>query len=154
MPPAHGNPQTRGNRCPKCGSGDVRLLSWIHQAATAPRGWAVGANSAPQPRDGRTPTPPHLSRQAAPPSRKHDALWSVAAVVAAVIAVGTIDKPDVRTTLATAVVVVALHFTIRSRRFNRDVFPRLHAQWERSVVCGRCGRVYEMGTPQPRVAEI
>lgn len=152
-PPAQGKALTLGARCPKCGSGDVRPLSSIYQETIAPRGTSVGATSATPRLEGRTPTAPHLSRQAAPPSRKHDALWSVAAVGAAVIAAGTIEKPDVRTAVAAAIVVLAVHFTMRSRRFNHDVFPRLHAQWERSVVCGRCGKVYETETPQPRVAE-
>ena len=70
-------------------------------------------------------------------------LWAVAAVAAAVIALGTLADPDVRTTAAAGILVLAVIFAIRSRRFNRHVFPRLHAQWERSVMCGRCGTVYE-----------
>lgn len=59
------------------------------------------------------------------------------------IVAGTAESPDVRTAIALGVALAAVYFAFRSRRYNRDVFPRLHVQWERSAMCGRCGAVFE-----------
>jgi ribosomal protein L37AE/L43A len=141
-----GSGRTPDYACPKCGSSEARRLSLIFRDAVS----LASESLAPTRATGTSLTSstpqlnPQLSRQAAPPSRKHDKLWIVAAVAAAIIATVTAWNPDVRTVASAAVVAVAVYFGIRSRRYNRDVFPRLHAQWEQSVMCGRCGNVYEV----------
>jgi ribosomal protein S27AE len=143
-PVEHRGVRVPGATCPKCGSSDGRRLSLIYEAAVSPPDGALSEQASAHGAGARrVPTPPHLSKQAAPPSRKHDALWSVAALAAMIISVGTAQNPDARTAIASAIVAGAIYFAIRSRRFNRDVFPRLHTQWERSVMCPRCGTVYE-----------
>ena len=141
-----GGARRLGHTCPKCGSREVQWLSVIYQEAVSPPSEPVAPSAAAGSSlasSEQQRVKAQLSRQAAPPSRKHDRLWIVAAVAAAVIGVGTAANPDARTVASVAVIALAAYFAFRARRYNQDVFPWLHAQWERSVMCGRCGHVYE-----------
>src|SRR5687767_12991360 len=141
----HLRPRVPGDPCPRCGSSAALRLSVIYREATSfvPRSDglddAIASPAEPPPQRARA----QLARQAAPPTRKHDVLWSVAAVSAGVIGLGTATTPDVRTIAALGVLIFALVSAVRSRRYNRVAFPRLHAQWERSLMCQRCGHVFE-----------
>ena len=146
----HLRPGVPGDSCPRCGSSAARRLSLIYREATSlvPRhdGLDDGVSSpaeTPVQRARRT----QLSRQVAPPTRKHDLLWSIAAVSAGVIGLGTATTPDALTIVAFGILAFALFSAVRARRYNRDTFPRLHAQWERSLMCQRCGNVFEASQP-------
>jgi len=142
----HLRPPVPRDPCPRCGSSAARRLSVIYREATSfvPRSDGlddaiVSPAETPPQRTRRA----HLARQAAPPARKHDVLWSIAAISAGMIALRTATTPDVRTIAALGVLIFALVSAVRSRRYNRVAFPRLHAQWERSLMCQRCGHVFE-----------
>jgi hypothetical protein len=143
-------PRVRGDSCPRCGSSVARRLSLIYREATAfaPHAHGLGDGigspaETPVQRARRT----QLSRQVAPPARKHDLLWSFAAVIAGVIGFATATMPDARTIVAFGILGLALFSAVQARRYNRDTFPRLHTQWAHSLMCQRCGNVFEEQQP-------
>jgi hypothetical protein len=89
--------------------------------------------------------PPHetaLSKQAAPPTKKPAVMWAAASAIFAIVAVLSLSRSPLFTTVAFASVAVAIGFAARAMTYNSMVFPRLHEQWERSFMCNRCGSVF------------
>ena len=116
--------------CPRCGSAEVRRLSLIH---------ATGLPTTA--RNGRH-AQTALSRHAAPPTKRHAALWSSLAVVSMAVLSANLDTAATGTAVIGVVTVVSAIFALRATRYNARVYPELRQLWDRSFMCARCGGVF------------
>jgi len=138
--------------CPKCGSAEARRLSLIYQeglsiintsSSTVGSGFGGGGaafGSASTHTTGRQQTA--LSKQAAPPAKKHTILWSMAAAVFGIGALGNLSSPGLGTLIAIGIAAVAVRFALQAKKYNADVHPGLHQRWTQSFMCNRCGEVF------------
>jgi ribosomal protein L40E len=161
LPDAHALP-----KCRSCGSTDVRTLPVVHESGTTLlnaitlgvgiAGRKVGAAGASTSGTQKTV----LAERATPPKKMEDktpaavgsgcATGCVAYVIAAsalgATAAGGEDHVGAALLIAcVAMLAVAVPMAIRGRRlvekYNSEQWPFLHAQWQRSVLCMRCGAV-------------
>jgi len=136
--------------CPKCTSTEVRKLSLIYNerrsiintvsqgtgaAFGSGGGMAFGSTSTST--TGRQQTA--LSRQAAPPGKKHWILWSTAAFFCGFYALASIAHPGLGTLVALGLTILSVRFAMSGRQFNNEVHPGLMQQWDQSFMCNRCG---------------
>ena len=138
--------------CPKCTSAEVRKLSMIYNEGlsiinTVSSGTAVGYGgggtafgSHSSHTTGRQQTA--LSRQAAPPEKKHWILWSSAAAISGLIALGGIAHPSFWTLVFAGLAVWSVKKAISGKAYNADVHPGLMNRWEQSFMCNRCGETF------------
>jgi hypothetical protein len=148
-------------RCPHCDSTDLKRLALVYQAGSSQirartrlRGLIFGEGgpsvfTAGATTDGNQQS--ELAKSVAPPLKwsytrlvVRAALVTVAAFIACVIFV-IVSTPPVSTLpmklyvfLAPAVFCVCLFLTWRH---NTLIFPRGFADWDRSFLCERCGKV-------------
>lgn len=138
--------------CPKCASAEVRRLSLIYQeglstintnSSTVGGGFGGGGaafGSASTHTTGRQQTA--LSRQAAPPAKKHTIAWGTLGVVCGFVGLGSLSSPGLGTLIWIALAVVAARFALQAKKYNAEVYPGLHQRWEQSFMCNRCGEVF------------
>lgn len=115
--------------CPRCGSGDVRRLSLIHQAGlvTPIRDGGHGQSV--------------LSRYAAPPAKRPALLWTLLAVTATGLVL-LYTSARAGTIVVGTVALLATVFAVRAARYNVSVYPDLHELWVHSCMCSRCGEIF------------
>lgn len=111
--------------CPKCASIDARSIVLVYREARRPR------------------TP--LSREAAPPRRRNVAAWLVLTLVLAAAFVFELSSLGVSTIVLGGLALSGGWMTQHMRAYNATELPDLMKQWERSVMCNRCGHVYLRG---------
>ena len=81
-----------------------------------------------------------LSKQAAPPGKKHWILWSTAAPFCGFYAPGQLAHPGSgHPRGAGPHDSWQCEFAISGRQFNAEVHPGLMQKWEQSFMCNRCG---------------
>ena len=139
--------------CPKCSTTEVRKLSLIYNeglsiintvshgtgaAVGSGGGMAFGSHSSHT--TGRQQT--GLSKQAAPPEKKHWILWSSCAVVCGFIALSGLSHPGFGTLVAIGLAVLSVRFALKGKEYNAQVLPGLLQQWDRSFMCNRCGEKF------------
>ncbi len=136
--------------CPKCSSPEVRKLSLIYNeglsiintvstgtsgAVGSGGGMAFGSHSSHT--TGRQQTA--LSKQAAPPDKKHWILWSMAAAMCGFVALGGLTHPGFGTLAAIGLAVLSVRFALKGKEYNAEVLPGLLQRWEQRFMCNRCG---------------
>lgn len=139
--------------CPKCSSPEVRKLSLIYNeglsiintvshgtgaAVGSGGGMAFGSHSSHT--TGRQQTA--LSKQAAPPDKKHWILWGTVAVICGFFALSSLAHPGLGLLFSIGLVALAVRFALKGREYNNDVHPGLLARWEQSFLCNRCGEKF------------
>ena len=138
--------------CPKCTSGEVRKLAMIYNeglsiintqtvgsgVGVGRGGMAFGGGSATT--TGRQQTA--LSKQAAPPSKKHAILWSGLAVIMGIWTFTSFFPISFGSFLLLGLTALAVRFALKAFQFNREEYPGMYARWEQSFMCNRCGEVF------------
>ena len=124
--------------CPKCGSAEVRRVALIHEA-----GLSVATSERVSER-----TTSVLARRAAPPSKRTIVAWRILAGSAVVVAIVSLRRPGLGTSLAFIVAALAVGIALRASRYNSMVYPGLRDLWARSFMCGRCGEVFSGADPK------
>jgi hypothetical protein len=139
--------------CPKCTSAEVRKLSLIYNeglsiintvsqgsgmAVGSGGGMAFGSHSSHT--TGRQQTA--LSKQAAPPNKRHWILWSSSAAIFGLITLGGLSHPSVGTFFTLGITALSVHFALAGKKYNAEVHPGLLARWEQSFMCNRCGEKF------------
>jgi hypothetical protein len=146
--------RTMNLACPKCTSQEVRKLSLIHneglsiintQSQTVAFGGGafggVGSTAAAGTSTvGRQQTA--LSKQAAPPAKKHWILWATLAGFFALFTMGGLTRPSFGTLFTLIIAGLGVRFALQARKYNAEIHPSLQQQWERSFMCNRCGEVF------------
>ena len=138
--------------CPKCTSTEVRRLSLIYQeglstintqsttVGSAIGGGGIGFATASTGTTGHQQTA--LSKQAAPPAKKHWILWSSAAAIVALPTLGTLLHPGFGTLVGLGLVALSVRMALSGRKYNAEVHPGVLHRWEQSFMCNRCGDVF------------
>ena len=141
--------------CTKCGSAEVRRLSLIYQEGLAiinttsqSSGAAFGGGgasfgSASTRTTGTQQTA--LSKQAAPPAKKHTILWAILAAFLGFLALGGLSDFSVSVLIFAGLAALAGRMSLKAKAYNASAFPELHARWERSFMCNRCGETFVGG---------
>ncbi len=150
-------------RCPKCNCADLKKLSLAYQEglyssdARTRLSAAVVGGSGPDVVLGRATTrgshQSALSKKLSPPvkwSYLKVIFWSVLVFLCGswlVFYINTVttnspivlSPPSTLFALVSAAIFIVLLFLVR--RHNHSTYPRLHAQWDCSFICNRCGAV-------------
>jgi len=118
--------------CPKCASSEGKSIEAIYCECRTPQN-AQRAITA------------ELSRQSAPPGRRHPAWWMIIAAMF-LIAAGFSGIARDSTTLAllTCAALSAL-MAHDADKYNELDLPRLLEYWHRAFMCERCGEVFVPG---------
>jgi hypothetical protein len=139
--------------CTKCGSTEVRRLSLIYneglaiinttsnstgQAFGSGGGAAFGSSSTRTTGTQQTA----LSKQAAPPKKKHTILWGIAAGVLGFMALGGLSDFSFSVVLFAGLAALAGRMSLKAKEYNATKFPEQYATWERSFMCNRCGQTF------------
>ena len=115
--------------CPKCASSESRRLEAIYAERRA--------ESA-----GNSPPNTGLTRQFAPPERKHPIFWIALASVLSVAAIASVAT-RISTTVALALCVSVVVWKAREAdRYNQLELPRLLDYWHHAFICQRCGEIF------------
>jgi hypothetical protein len=136
--------------CPKCTSAEVRKLSLIYNeglsiinTVSSGSGTAFGAGGGVAVASHTSHTTGHqqtaLSKQAAPPQKKHWILWSAAAAMTGFYAVGSLAHPGLGLLVAIGLTVLAVRYALAGKQFNEFQYPGLMQRWQESFMCNRCG---------------
>jgi len=137
--------------CPQCGSEETQSASIIYRGGTStvkttsrhravtftPSGHlmpVVGSSNT----EGVQQT--QLAAMAAPPARRNKAAAIWGGLVAGIVL--SIFLPPCGLPLAALTIVAGVITSIQDSKFNREVWPGLHAEWERKWMCHRCGHVF------------
>ena len=138
--------------CTKCGSAEVRRLSLIYSEGLAiintnsqTSGAAFGGGgasfgSASTHTSGTQQTA--LSKQAAPPRKKHTILWGILAGFLGVMALSGLSDFSVSVLVFAGLAALAGRMSLKAKAYNAMTFPDLYARWERSFMCNRCGETF------------
>jgi hypothetical protein len=118
--------------CPKCASGEGRSIEAIYCECRTPE------------RE-RAPIPAELSRQSAPPERRHPAFWLSMAIVFAVLTAVMLPSSGSTTGALSACAMLSGWMSREATNYNRSDLPRLLEYWHRSFICTRCGEVFVPG---------
>jgi len=123
----------RGDRmsicCPKCASSEGRRIEAIYAECKTPT-------------DEHDPVNAELSRQSAPPVRKHPIYWVAFASVLSIAALASFTwRESVAVTLLLSTGLVVLKAR-DADRYNQFELPRLLDYWHHAVICGCCGEVF------------
>ena len=136
--------------CPKCASTEVRKLSMIYNeglsiintqttsfgsGVTSGGGMAFGSSSGATTGQQQT----MLSKQAAPPSKKHWILWTGFAAFCGLVGISGLTHPGVGNLVGIGLAVMGARFAIAGKKYNEEVHPGLFQRWEQSFMCNRCG---------------
>ena len=139
--------------CPKCSATEVRKLSLIYNeglslintvshgtgaAVGSGGGMAFGSHSSHT--TGRQQTA--LSKQAAPPEKRHWILWSCCAAVCGLVALSGLSHPGFGTLVGIGLTVVSVRFALKGKEYNAQVLPGLLQRWDQSFMCNRCGESF------------
>ena len=129
--PVTEGPRAATDACPRCGSAEIRRLSLIHQAGlpASMKNGAAHVQSA-------------LSKSAAPPVLKPWLSWAVLTIAAFAVVIVSLRGDGPSGLIPLGVAVLAMVKWLRAVWYNQVVYPRLHALWEKSSMCGRCGEVF------------
>lgn len=140
--------------CPKCTSAEVRKLSMIYSEGLSTisamstgsssgfsSSGSVGFGTHTTHTSGRQQTA--LSKQAAPPEKKHWILWSSAAAISGLIALGGLSHPSFWTLVFAGLTVLSVKNAISGKAYNAEVLPGLMQRWEKSFMCNRCGETFQ-----------
>ncbi|HUQ82287.1 MAG TPA: hypothetical protein VM076_14140 [Gemmatimonadaceae bacterium] len=139
--------------CTKCGSAEVRRLSLIYQEGLAiintssqTSGAAFGSGGGASFGSASTRTTgtqqTALSKQAAPPAKKHTILWGMAAGILGMIALSGLSDFSFSVVVFAALAALAGRMSLKAKVYNAATFPELYARWERSFMCNRCGETF------------
>jgi len=139
--------------CAKCGSAEVRRLSLIYQEGLAiintssqTSGAAFGSGGGASFGSASTRTTgtqqTALSKQAAPPAKKHTILWGALAAFLGFLALGGLSDFSVSVLFFAGLAVLAGRMSLKAKAYNATTFPELYARWERSFMCNRCGETF------------
>jgi hypothetical protein len=155
-------------QCPKCKSDDTVKLSLVHAAGlsdvqTRSRGhaWALGDigplfGFASSKATGTSQT--HLSKQAAPPRKKHYRHVILAWLLGLAIGTWLILVINAPTGALDPHIISQFHWFAYAFsavivlilavlwRFNHMIFPRRRDLWNRSFMCRRCGETFQSST--------
>ena len=138
--------------CTKCGSAEVRRLSLIYNEGLAiinttsnTSGAAFGGGgasfgSASTRTTGTQQTA--LSKQAAPPRKKHTILWGMLAGILGLVTLSGLSDFSFSVIVFAALAVLAGRMSLKAKEYNMTKFPELYATWERSFMCNRCGQMF------------
>jgi hypothetical protein len=136
--------------CPKCTSTEVRKLSLIYNeglsiintqttsfgsGVSSGGGMAFGSSSGSTTGHQQT----MLSKQAAPPSKKHWILWSCFAVFCGMMGLSGLSHPGIGNLFGIGLAVLGVRFALAGKKYNAEVLPGLFQRWEQSFMCNRCG---------------
>lgn len=136
--------------CPKCNTSEVRKLSMIYNeglsiintvshgsgaAVGSGGGMAFGSHSSHT--SGRQQTA--LSKQAAPPDKKHWILWSTGAAICGFMALGSLSHPGFGLLVSVGLTALCVKFALSGKKYNAEVHPDLMQRWDQSFMCNRCG---------------
>ena len=115
--------------CPKCASSEGRRIETIYaESKTPPRG-----NDAVN---------DELTRQSAPPARRHPIFWIAFASVLFIAAIASLTS-EATTTLALFLCAgVVVWMAREADRYNHLELPRLLDYWHHAFICARCGEVF------------
>ena len=83
-----------------------------------------------------------LSRQSAPPDRRHTSFWLVLTLFFTAISAVALFTGEESSIAFAACTMLSGRMSRDSMRYNRADFPRLLDYWHRSFICMRCGEVY------------
>jgi hypothetical protein len=147
-------PQQNPYQCDQCGTPDIVAMPLLYQQGTRTYSTTVGWGSS-QTNSAQASIPPRTRGYVRPLL-----LWSVPIVLfflwsyAGFSAV--LERPNIMTTAAEeAALFLVLGLTClaglvsnlgRISRYNRDVYPRLHWDWEHTYKCRRCGSLRLIGS--------
>jgi hypothetical protein len=147
-------PQQNPYQCDQCGTPDIVAMPLLYQQGTRTYSTTVGWGSS-QTYSAQASIPPRTRGYVRPLL-----LWSVPIVLfflwsyAGFSAV--LERPNIMTTAAEeAALFLVLGLTClaglvsnlgRISRYNRDVYPRLHWDWEHTYKCRRCGSLRLIGS--------
>ena len=115
--------------CPRCGSAEVRRLSLVHQVGLTASGASDRGQST-------------ISRYAAPPEQKSVLPWTLIAIAATGLAVGSYASARPGTLVMLAAGVMAIVVALRAARYNAKTYPELQKLWAHSFMCARCGEIF------------
>ena len=135
--------------CPTCQSDNVQKLSLVYEQGTQKirtkgrtRGGGVGigrggllagAGSATTTTTGKSQS--IAAEKAAPPDKKQ--MMLPVGIIAAGILIGF-----KAVLVGLALVAIGGFIFWKFHQYNKQVFPPLYAQWEKSWLCNRCGTIY------------
>jgi hypothetical protein len=115
--------------CPKCASNDARRIERIYTELKTPD------------RE-HSPVSSELSRQSAPPSRRHPIFWVALACVLSVAAIAGAASRGSTTAALILCAALAVWMARDADRYNHVDLPRLLDYWHHAFICVRCGEVY------------
>lgn len=139
--------------CIKCGSVEVRRLSLIYQEGLAiintssqTSGAAFGSGGGASFGSASTRTTgtqqTALSKQAAPPVKKHTILWGIAAGILGIMTLSGLSSFSLSVLVFAGLAVLAGRMSLKAKAYNATTFPELHARWQQSFMCNRCGETF------------
>jgi hypothetical protein len=115
--------------CPKCASSEGRRIEAIYQEC----------------KTSQQHTEPHnavLTRQTAPPQRKHPIFWIAFASVLSVAAIASVTIRASTTIALLLCTILTLWKAREADRYNQLELPRLLDYWHHALICARCGEVF------------
>ena len=118
--------------CPKCASPEGRSIEAIYCECKTPE-------------KERPPIPEELSRQSAPPARRHPMFWLSLGIVFAILTVVTLPASASTTSALSTCAMLSAFMSRQAMNYNRADLPRLLEYWHRSFICTRCGEVFVPG---------
>lgn len=131
-------------QCPKCNSDNTQRLSVIYQSGTqhisttsrtygGGGGSGFGVGGASTTTSGTSQS--YLASKAAPPKKKPLAL------AIGIIVVGFLAF-YVQFLLALLILAAGGFLAYKAFRYNKEVYPGLRQEWQRSWHCNKCGTIY------------
>lgn len=115
--------------CPKCASSNGRSIEAVYCECKDPQRENVAIASG-------------LSRQSAPPERRHSGWWLALTGLFIVLTIVTVRSWSVSTTALGACAILSAIMARDAIQYNRCDLPRLLEYWRRSFICTTCGEVF------------
>ena len=149
--------------CPSCGSESTQKLSLVYSSGTASSssttigvgstGHGVGVGAAIT--SGMSQS--QLASKYGPPKR-NEALGSVGILITGIILCGPVGALFDSELVAWAVIAGGFIFGFangaKAYRYNRTELPHLYTQWEKKLLCLRCGDVFTPAPPPSLTSQL
>ena len=115
--------------CPKCASSEGRSVEALYTESKTPdkEQSSIGAD---------------LSRQTAPPERRHPAFWISLTILFTILSAITLKSLSQTAAALTACAILSGWMAHEAIEYNRADLPRLLDYWHHSIMCARCGQVF------------
>ena len=138
--------------CPSCGNENTQSLSLVYNSGTrsssstavgvATTGHGLGVGVAAT--SGMSQS--QLAAKFGPPKKDQaiGSIWVLVVGIVLSIAIGaTVNSETISWIIIAATFIVAFAIGRNAYRFNREELPRLYTEWERKLLCLRCGDVFQ-----------